>query len=150
MKNCSWKATCGPAATTSTASSTEATKVPKLISELSSAAQLREPNTASSTPPSSGTSSSAMSCTSIILQLLHVGDVQAVEGLADLKEEDAEDEGSHQHVQRDALRGAGRCEEQAVLQRQEGDHLRHGLAPGQHHQQRQQHAGQRDADQAAR
>ncbi len=87
-----------------------------------------------------------------------MGDVQTVEGLADLEEEDTEDEGGHQHVQRDtqlhhqrhALRGAGGGEEQAVLQRQECDHLRNRFAPRQHHQQRQQHAGQRDADQTAR
>src|SRR3989338_5843349 len=156
MKNCSRNATCGPASTTRTVSATAAAKVQKLISEFSSAAQQRAPNAASSRPPSSGESSSAMSCRSIILEFFHVGDVEAVEGLADLEEEDAEDEGGHQHVERDAqlhhqrhaVRGAGCGEEQAVFHRQEADHLRNRLAPGEHHQQRQQHAGQRDTDQA--
>src|SRR5512141_1795236 len=119
MKNCSLKATCGPASITRMVNITEAMKVHKLINELSSAAHLREPNTASNPPPSSGVRSSARSCRSIILELLHMGNVQAVEGLADLEEEDTEDEGGDQHVQRDAqfhhqrhaLRGAGRGKE---------------------------------------
>src|SRR5450756_3077170 len=82
MKNCSLNATCGPESITRMVNTTAAIKVQKLISEFSSAAQLREPNAASSRPPVSGVSNSAMSCKSIILELLHVGDVQAVEGLA--------------------------------------------------------------------
>src|SRR5574340_1677599 len=148
MKNCSLNTTCGPASTTRTVSATAAAKVQKLIREFSSAAQLREPNKASSSPPSNGASNSAVSCRSIILEFLHVRDVQAVEGLADLEEENAEDEGGHQHVQSDAqldhqrhaVRGAGRGEEQPVLHGQEADHLRDRLAPCEHHQQRQQHA----------
>src|SRR5512142_1932642 len=123
MKNWSLNATCGPNSTTRTVSTTDATKVLRLISELSSAAQLREPNTASRPPPSSGISNSARSCRSIILELLHMGDVQTVEGLADLEEEDAEDKGGHQHVernaqfhhQRHALGSAGGGEKQTVL-----------------------------------
>src|SRR3989338_11098841 len=102
MKNCSLNATCGPASTTRMVSATAAAKVQKLISEFSSAAQLREPNAASNRPPSNGDSNSAVSCKSIIPEFLHVGDVEAVEGLADLEEKDAEDESGHQHVQRDA------------------------------------------------
>ena len=70
-------------------------------------------------------------------------DVETVEGLAQLEEEDAEDEGAHQYVQRDAqlhhhrhaVGGAGGGEEQPVLQGQKADDLRHRLAPGDHHQQ---------------
>ena len=92
----------------------------RLIIELSSAAHLREPNTASSTPPESGCKQQRHELQrSIILELLHMGDVQAVEGFADLEEENTENEGGHQHVQRDAqfhhqrhaLRGAGGGEE---------------------------------------
>src|SRR5450756_2837604 len=102
MKNCSLNATCGPESITRMVNTTAAIKVQKLISEFSSAAQLREPNAASSRPPVSGVSNSAMSCKSIILELLHVGDVQAVEGLAYLEEKDTENKCRHQHVQRDA------------------------------------------------
>ena len=91
-----------------------------------------------------------------LLQLLEVLDVEAVELLADLEEEHAEDQHADQHVERDAeldhhrhaVGRAGRGEEQAVLHRQEADHLRHRLAPRDHHQERQQHAGHRDAERA--
>src|SRR3990172_4741016 len=82
MKNCSLNATCGPESITRIVKATEARKVQPLIIELSSAAQEREPNTASMPPPNSGMSNSAINCRSIILELLHVRDVQAVEGLA--------------------------------------------------------------------
>jgi len=50
-----------PDSTTRRVNITAAAKVPQLISELSSAAQRREPNRASSIPPSNGVSNSTMS-----------------------------------------------------------------------------------------
>ena len=93
-----------------------------------------------------------------LFQLLHVLQVEAVELLADLEEEHAEDEHRDQHVERDAelddhrhaVSRAGRREEQAVFHRQEADHLRDRLAPRDHHQERQHHARQRDAQRRAR
>src|SRR5665647_3575750 len=73
MKNSSLNATCGPESITRIVNTTAATKVQKLISEFSSAAQLREPNTASNRPPVSGVSSSAMSCKSIINEYFPCG-----------------------------------------------------------------------------
>ena len=78
--------------------------------------------------------------------------------VADMEEEHAEDERADQHVERDAqldhqrhaVGRAGGGEEQAVLHRQEADHLRHRLAPRDHHQERQQHARHRDAERRAR
>ena len=63
-----------------------------------------------------------------------------------------------QHVERDAqldhhrhaVGGAGRREEQAILHRQESDHLRNRLAAGDHHQERQHHARHGDTQCRAR
>ncbi len=78
--------------------------------------------------------------TSILLQRLEVRRVQAVELLADLEEEHAEDQHGHQHIQGDAelddhrhaVGGAHGAEEQAVFHRQESDYLRHRLAARDH------------------
>src|SRR5512135_482945 len=86
-----------------------------------------------------------------LLQLLEVLEVEAVELLADLEEEHAEDQHADQHVERDAelddhrhaVGRAGRGEEQAVLHRQEADHLRDRLAPRDHHQERKHDARHR-------
>ena len=93
----------------------------------------------------------------LFLQLLEVADVEAVELLADLEHEDAEDQDADQHVERDAeldhhRHAVGRRrggEEQAVLHRQEADHLRHRLRADDHHHEGEQHAGQGDAERAA-
>ena len=70
--------------------------------------------------------------------------VEAVELLADLEEEHAEDEHADQQVERDAqldhhghaVGGAGGREKQPILHRQKSDHLGHGFAARDHHQER--------------
>ena len=90
--------------------------------------------------------------------LFHLPDIQAVELLADLEEEHAEDDHADEDVEgnsqfdyhRHAVGGAGGGEEQAVFHRQEGDDLRHRLAARDHHQEGEQHAGEGDAERRAR
>ncbi len=78
-----------------------------------------------------------------LLELGHLINTQTVKGGVDLKEEDAEDEGRDQQVERHpqlhhhrhAVGGAGGGKKQAVLHRQKAQDLRHGMAAGHHHQQ---------------
>ena len=163
MKNCSSHSEdAGPCATiTRGERQPRRAKVAKLKADVDSGAQSRCPTARAATLAERagcrGATSSA-STSARLLQLLEVVDVEAVELLADLEEEHAEDQHADQHVERDAeldhhrhaVGRAGGGEEQAVLHRQEADHLRHRLAPRDHHQERQQHAGQRDAERAAR
>src|SRR6266852_6388497 len=148
-KNCSSNATIVPSDTTRLVRSAAATKVARLIAAFSSAAQRLWPNRPSSTPPASGRPrTSAISCMSVLLELLHVADVEAVELLADMKEKYSEDEGADQHVERDAeldherhsIGGARGGEEQPVFHGEEPDDLRNGLAAHDHHEERKQHA----------
>ena len=139
-------------------SAAAASSVSRLIDAFISAAHARLPHTASSSAPSSGKPRTSTISIMSVFELFQMVDVEAVERLADLEEEDAEDERAHQHVERDAeldhhrhaVGGAGGGEEQAVLHRQKADHLRHRLAPRDHHQEREQHARHRDAQRAAR
>src|SRR6478672_5166698 len=103
MKNSSSPARSGPEETTRAVSAQAAAKVAKLKPTLMSRAKSRCPVNARATLPTSGmprTKSSA--CTSVVLQLLEVGDVEAVELLADLEHEDADDQDADQHVEGDA------------------------------------------------
>src|SRR5215831_4792658 len=138
MKNSSCNASSGPAETTRTVSAHAATNVAKLKATLMSRATPRWPVNASTTLPASGqarTTKRKSASTSGVLQLLEVADVEAVELLADLEHEDAQDQDADQDVECDAeldhhrhavgRRGGG--EEEAVLHRQEADHLRHRL-----------------------
>jgi len=76
---------------------------------------------------------------------------------SNLEEEDAQHEDADQHIQRDAeldhqrhaVGGAGSGKEQAVFHRQEADHLRNRIAPGDHHQESEQHAGHRNPQRRA-
>src|SRR3990172_374458 len=141
-KNCSSSATIGPSATTFAVSNAAAHKVAKLISAFSSGAQRLWPTSASSAPPNSGTPRTSAISNSILLQLFHMPDVEAVELLADMEKENAENEGPDQHVerhpqfdhQRHAVGRAGGGEKRAVLHRQEADHLRHRFSAHDHRQ----------------
>src|SRR6202007_2025477 len=110
----------------------DAAKVARLNATLTSRAAGRCPTSASTTPPSSGKASTSVSTgISLVLQLFEVADVQAVELLADLEHEHAQDQHADQHVERDAefhhhrhaVGGRGGGEEQAVSHRQESEHL---------------------------
>src|ERR1035441_6959572 len=99
-----------------------------------------------------------MRFTSILLEVFHVAQVERFELLADLEEEEAEDEDADQHVERDAelddhrhaVGGAGGGEEEAVFHGEESDDLGDGFAARDHHQERQQDDGERDAQRVAR
>src|SRR5574340_439161 len=151
-KNCSFSAVSGPSVMTRAVSAPEAMKVPRLIAELSSGANCRQPNSASSRPPIRGKANTQRISTSLFFQFFHVLQVQTVESLPDLEEEDAQDDHADQHVERDAqfhhqrhaIGGAGGGEKQAVFHGEEADYLRDRLAARDHHQERQQHAGQGD------
>src|SRR6266581_5607097 len=79
-----------------------AKKVAKLIVAFSSGAQPRWPVRASNSAPRSGRPRTIAISTLVFLQLFHMPDVEAVEALADMEEEDAEDERADQHVERHA------------------------------------------------
>src|SRR5687768_4369033 len=101
MKNSRSQANCGPCSTTCAVSTQAATKVPRLKATLISIATLRWPTSASTTPPASGIPRTKRSASkSIFLELFEVADVQAVELLADLEHEHAQDQHPDQHVQR--------------------------------------------------
>src|SRR5208283_1589303 len=155
MKNCSRRAMRLPCATILAVSAQAARNVTSEKTTLSSGAKRRWPNTPSSSAPSSGVPTSARnSMLLLLLQGLEVLQIEAVELLANLEEEHAEDQHRHQHVERDAefddhrhaVGRAHRREEQAVLHRQESDHLRHRLAAGDHRQEGDQYHRHRDAD----
>src|SRR5258706_3528147 len=84
-------------------------------------------------------------------------DVDRLEALADAEQENADHDQRHQdregdadlHHQRHALR-AGGGEDQPVLDRQEADHLAHGIAPRDHHQQAEQDHRKRKGEVLAR
>src|SRR5690242_3733898 len=160
-RNSSCISVIGPSAMVRAVSAAADSSVSRLIDAFISAAQERLPHTASSSAPSSGKPSTrAMSIMegSFVLELLQMMNVETVEGLANLEEKDAEDERADQNIETDAelhhhrhaVGGAGGREEQAVLHCQKADYLRHGLAPRNHHQEREQHARHRDAQAAAR
>src|SRR5688572_33497119 len=143
MKNWAPAAVSVPALMTRAVSTQAAMKVARLTNALASGAQRRAPNTASRIAPVSGMASSRTIPTLLVLpQILEMVQVEAVELLADLEEEHPQ----HQHRDQDVERHAElddhrhavsrthRAEEQAVLHRQESDHLRHGLAARDHGQ----------------
>src|SRR5262249_32645571 len=116
-KNCWLRTRIGPTATISIVSAAAAPKVTRLKPAFNSGALSRCPSSASTTPPTKGTPSVSRSgSTSVFLQLLEVTDVEAVELLADLEHEHAQDHHADQHVERDAefdhhrhaIGGAGR------------------------------------------
>ena len=80
--------------------------------------------------------------------------VETVELLADLEEEDSENEDSYQKVECNtqlnhhghAIRGAGCSEEKAIFHRQEADHLRDSLAARDHHQEGEQNHSKCDSN----
>src|SRR5579864_8627848 len=152
-------ANAGPCATVCTASSVAATKVRKLKPTLSSAATWCCPTSARHAPAKSGIAKTTSSTqASVIFEFFKVMNVQTVELLADLEHEHAEDQDAHQHIKSDAEfddhRHAVRCrssgKKQAVFHRQEADYLRDRLRARNHHHERQQHAGECDAECAAR
>src|SRR5436190_22755152 len=79
---------------------------------------------------------------SFVFELFEMMDVEAVERLANLEEEDAENERRHEDIQADpeldyhrhAVGRAGRSKEQPVLHGEEADYLRDGLTARDHHQ----------------
>ena len=93
-----------------------------------------------------------------LLERLEMMEIQTVELLADLEEEDAEHEHRDEDIERNAelddhrhaVGGAHGPEEQAILHRQETNHLRHRLAPRNHREEGEQHHGDGDADGVAR
>src|SRR5688572_15610947 len=132
--HCPSNAFTGPSRTTLAVTAIATTKVARLAATPSSGAQRRPPSTPSSAPAHSGIPSRKISRISIslpsfFLQSFHVPDLEAVEGLADLEEEDPEDERAHQDVegdsqldhQRHPVGRAGRGEEEPVLHCEEAD-----------------------------
>src|SRR3954470_4996436 len=84
-------------------------------------------------------------------------DVDRLEALADAEEEDADHDQRHEDREGDAdldhqrhALGAGRGEDQAVLDRHEADHLAHGIAARDHHQEAEQDHRQREGEVLAR
>src|SRR5512139_2292154 len=113
---------------TCTVSAQAARKLPRLKATLMSRALSWWPTSASTAPPTRGQASRkarafSSASTSVFLQLFEVADVQAVELLADLEHEHAQDEHADQHVERDAqlhdhghaVGGRGGGEEEAVF-----------------------------------
>src|SRR4029079_14808757 len=94
MKHSRCHANSGPFATTSAVSAQAATKVPRLNATFSSIARSRWPTRASITTPASGMPRTMRSSPTsvLLLQRLEVAHVEAVELLADLEQEHAEDQ----------------------------------------------------------
>src|SRR5712675_2153511 len=138
--NCCPSQMIGPPEMTRAVRSVAAKKVAKLMVAFSSGAQPRCPVRASSSAPRSGRPRTIAISTLVFLQLFHMPDIEAVETLADMEEEDAENEGADQHVerhaelhhQRHAVSGAGGGEEKPVLHREKPDDLRHRLLAHDH------------------
>src|SRR5438105_4120647 len=151
-KNCPSSASSGPSAITRLVSSAAAARVTRLAAALASGAQRMCPTSASSTAPATGMTSTSAISKSVCLQLFHMLDVEAVELLADMEKEDAEDERAHQHVerhpqfdhQRHAVGGARGGEKQTVLHGEQTDPLRHGFSANDHHEEGKQDARHRD------
>src|SRR5512135_64260 len=136
-KNCSRPASSGPSFITRSVSAAPAISVAKLMPTLASAAQARAPKMPRNTQPSSGMARTTNTSISLFPELFEVLQVEAVELLADLEEEHAQNHHADQDVERDAelddhrhaVGRAGSGEEQAVFHRQETDDLRDRLAP---------------------
>ena len=84
-------------------------------------------------------------------------DIDAVETLANAEQEDSDDDESDDDGEGDAdldhewhALGAGRGKHEPVLQRHEADHLADGILPRHHHQQAEQHDGEREGEILAR
>ena len=170
MKNCSCATSRCHSLTTRAVSAQAAMKVTRLTATFSSGAQRRAPKHAEEPAapaerdcPGAGT----IPCYSRLpeagerlafLERLEMMQIEAVELLADLEEEDAEDQHRDEHIERDAklddhrhaVGGAHGAEEQSVLHRQEAHHLRHRLAPRDHGDEGEQDHGHGDADGVAR
>src|SRR5262249_44737307 len=89
-------------------------------------------------------------------ELLEVVDVETLESLADVEEKHAENQRADEDVEqyselyhhRHAIgRGRG-SEEETVLHGEKADHLRHRLAPRDHHEEREQDACRGDSQRA--
>src|SRR5665213_2071521 len=123
-----------------------AISVARLIATLTSAARRRAPTSVSKIAPTTGIARTSTSSTSVLLECFELMQIEAVELLADLEEEDAENEYADEQVQRNAqldhhrhaVGRAGRGEEQAVFHRQESDDLGDRLVPDNHHEEGQQ------------
>src|SRR5436190_5730969 len=129
-RNCWCSASSGPVRITRTVSEAAATKVQALAATFTAGAIARCPMSASAIAPITGVARTTMiSITGarLFLELLEVLQVEAVELLADLEEEHAEDQHADEHVERHAelddhrhpISGAGRGKEQAVFHRKE-------------------------------
>src|SRR5439155_11646360 len=148
----------GPPEMTLAVSRTAAKKVAKLIVAFSSGAQPRWPVRASRRAPRSGSTRTSAISKLVFLQLFHMPDIEAVEALADMEEKYSEYEGADQHVERHAqlhyeghaVSGAGGGEEETVFHRQKPDDLRHRFLAHDHHEERKQHARERDPQRRAR
>src|SRR5450432_428938 len=157
-KNCSFPNSKGPSTITRRVSATLARKVPKLSATLTSGARRWAPTSAKIRLPARGMPRSNASSMSFLFELFEMLQIKAVELLADLEKEHAEDHRTDEYIQRDAefddhghaVRGASRGKEQPVLHGEKSDNLRDRLAPGDHHQKRKHHHGQGDAERAAR
>ena len=83
--------------------------------------------------------------------------VETVELLADLEEEDSEDERRNQEIECNAqlnhhghsVGRAGCSEEEAIFHREKSNHLGNGLAARDHHEEGEQDDSKRDADRVA-
>src|SRR3954464_283775 len=159
MKNARSSANTDPAEMTCAVSAHAAMNVPRLNATLISGAKSRCPVKARITLPTSGMpkTKNRMSM-SVFFELFQMPDVEAVELLADLEHEHAQDQDTDQHVERDAklhdhghaVSRRGRRKEQPVFHRQEADDLRHRLGTRNHHHEGQQHASERNAERSAR
>src|SRR5262245_4776625 len=91
----------GPSATTRVVRRIAAKKGAKLMVAFRSGAQARCPVRARRTATKSGRPRTMAISMSVLPQLLHVADVEAVELFADVEEEDPEDERADEDVERD-------------------------------------------------
>ena len=128
--------------------------------QLSVALALFPGSSAISTAATAGMASSRVTGSKLIRALPDSGqspDIDRVEALADAEQEDADDDEGDQDGEGDAdldhqrhALGAGGGKHQPVLQRHEADHLADGIAPRDHHEQAEQHDGEREGEVLAR
>src|SRR5438445_1456525 len=130
-KNCSCPISKGPSMMTRRVNVQLARKVPRPKATLASGAQPRAPKTASTRQPVRGIPRSNHSSISFLFEFFQMLQIQAVELLANLEEEHAENQRPHQDIQGDAklhdhghaMGRADSSKEQPVLHRQKPDDL---------------------------
>src|SRR5262245_43976411 len=100
-KNCPRSASCGPSKITVTASAAAAANVQAVTAMFTSGATGRCPTSASAIAPASGRTSRRTISITVFLPV-EMLEVEVVELLADLEEEDTEDQDANQHIERNA------------------------------------------------